>query len=126
MGLLTLVDRAPPEDDLDSSAFDGDVEVTRVEVVLREQGEGYAYEQDADSNAVIELFEVAKSHRRKGIGTKMLALLASRLPNKTMWALSLADEFSDAQGWTRHENQEDEWSSALYVQPARVRVASPT
>lgn len=65
----------------------------------------------------IQLIEVHKEHRRQGIATEVLRLLAQAHPERRLVAFSEeADQFWDSLGWRRHEPPET-LMRPLYIQP---------
>ena len=96
------------------------LEVARVE--LDESFDLSHYEGAPDlRNRGLEIvfFEVAATRRGRGIGSRLVAILASRYPDRRLFALSEeADGFWSDLGWERFEHPEgtDHWRP-LYVQP---------
>lgn len=50
----------------------------------------------------LELIEVHAAHRRQAIGTATLDLLASRYPDRRLYAFSENNDFWQSTGWNRH------------------------
>ncbi|MEU4594831.1 GNAT family N-acetyltransferase [Micromonospora aurantiaca (nom. illeg.)] len=99
----------------------GGVEVARIELDPGVVIDHYLGTPELGNAALeIELIEVAESHRRRGIGTKIIGALASRYPERRLLAFSEeADDFWASLGWTRYDHPEGpQLNRPLYIQPA--------
>jgi len=98
------------------------LEVARVE--LDESFDVSHYEGAPDlrkAGLAIVFIEVAATRRSRGIGRRLVVILAGRYPDRRLFALSEeADGFWSGLGWDRFEHPEGvaHWRP-LYVQPSR-------
>lgn len=66
----------------------------------------------------IQLLEVAKSRRRSGFGQAAVEALLVRHGDKRFFALSEADGFWEALGWSGYLHPTDpDWCQKLFIQP---------
>ncbi|ACL41998.1 GCN5-related N-acetyltransferase (plasmid) [Pseudarthrobacter chlorophenolicus A6] len=86
--------------------FDGQNEVVRVEIELQDAlNAGYEQPGHPGPYAVIHFFEVSEDHRRRGLGTDAVQLIADRYGGTPLVAFSAgADEFWGSLGWERYEH----------------------
>jgi GNAT superfamily N-acetyltransferase len=122
-----------PNDEFDSGWWDGlreyfdghryfearleGVEVARLELIEEVDFEHYNV-SDLDAALRIHLIEVAKSHRRRGIGREVVKRLTAMFPGRRLVALSEADDFWASLGWERHDHPDGPDScEPLFVQP---------
>lgn len=95
------------------------IEVARVELGERVNIEHYLDVPPLGDTALeIQLIEVHKEHRRQGIATDVVRLLACAHPDRRLVAFSEeADQFWDSLGWHRHEHPEGSLRMRpLYIQ----------
>ena len=104
--------------------IEDDVEVARVE--LDDPGginpEYVDVPQLGNERLEIQFIEVAKASLRSGIGTRVVAGLADRHPDRRLFAYSeQADEFWASLGWDRfdHRDGQPQFHRALFIQPPR-------
>lgn len=99
----------------------GGVEVARIELDPDVAIDHYLGTPELGNTALeIELIEVAESHRRRGVGTKIIRALAFRYPERRLLAFSEeADDFWASLGWTRYDHPEGpQLNRPLFIQPA--------
>ncbi len=69
----------------------------------------------------VEFVEVHDQHRGRGIGAELVRKIASRHPDRQLFALSEgADGFWAGLGWSRHDHPGDrpEWHRPLFLAPS--------
>lgn len=72
----------------------------------------------------IQFIEVTTAARGRNIGTQLVHMLAERHRERRLFAYSQdADRFWARLGWQRFDHPEGDWR-ALFIQPARVVLAS--
>jgi GNAT superfamily N-acetyltransferase len=77
-----------------------------------------------DERLEIQLIEVATAARGRRVGTQVVQMLAERHQDRRLFAYSQdADRFWARLGWERFDHPEGDWR-ALFIQPARVVLAS--
>lgn len=98
------------------------VEVARVELDHEFEGSDHLGAPDLGTSALeIQFFEVARSHRRRGIGSTVIQQLTGAYPQQRLLAMSEeADEFWLSLGWQRYDHP-DCYYRPLFVAPARSR-----
>lgn len=107
------------------SFYSGQDEVARAEVEVQDEVDpGYELQLPAPY-AVIHFFEVSEDHRRHGLGTDAVRLLADRYGDLPLVAFSEgADEFWGSLGWQRYEHRtEPEHSRRMFVGTAHAPIA---
>lgn len=100
----------------------GGVEVARVELDHDFRGSKHVGAPRLGASALeIQFLEVAKSHRRQGIGEAVLRELVQSYPDRRLLALSEdADEFWGALGWIRFDHRDGPLQyRPLFIAPER-------